>query len=87
MDDGPEGQSASTGFDRAAERNRAVPHQLPEWFITGLALDDPSNPLRQQEPPGDDVALPGVDDDLHVLVEQITFANSQCHCRKQVTSQ
>jgi hypothetical protein len=35
--------------------------------------------LRHQQPPRDNVSVPSVDDDLHVLVEQISFANSQCH--------
>jgi hypothetical protein len=38
MDDGSERQSASTGLDLTAERNRPVPRQLAEWFITGPAL-------------------------------------------------
>ena len=41
-------------------------------FSTGDAL-------RQQEPPGDDVLVPGVDDHFHVLVEQIAIANFQTH--------
>jgi len=43
MDDGPEGQPASTGFDLAAERNRPMPRQLLEWLVTGPALDGNRN--------------------------------------------
>ena len=36
-------------------------------------LDRPGHALGQQQPPGDDVPVPGVDDHVNVLVEEIAL--------------
>ena len=76
----PAATGDGTGLDRAAEWKRPVTGQLTERCVTGPALDGPGNSLRQQQPPRDNIAVPSVDDDFLVLVEQIAFVNSQCYC-------
>ena len=44
-----------------------------EWSVASTTFDGTRNALRQQEPPRNDVAVPCVDDDFHVLIEQIAF--------------
>ena len=45
--------------------------QFTKWFITAPPLDGPGHPLRQQQPPRNHIAVPGVDDHLDFLVQQI----------------
>ena len=80
VDDGAEGQPASAGLDRSAQRNWSVSSQLAERLVSGAALDGPVDALRQQQPSRDDIAVPSVDDDFDVLVEQISTAYSKGHC-------
>ena len=73
MDNALERQLSRRGVNRSAKRNRAVPGQFPKRLITAPPLDRPGNALRQQEPPRNDVAIPGIDDHVDLLVEQIAF--------------
>jgi hypothetical protein len=77
VDDAPERQPPRAGLDRTAQRNRPLAAELSERLQAATPFDGPRHALRQEEPPRDDVAIPRVDDDLDVLVEQVTVNNSR----------
>ena len=39
----------------------------------------PETPCGKQQPPRDDVAVPGVDDDLHGLVQEVALDDRDVH--------
>jgi hypothetical protein len=57
----------------AGPGSTAPASQLPEGLLTGAPLDHARDALREQQPPRDQVAVPRVDDDLHVLIEEIAL--------------
>ena len=50
---------------------------MPAYFLErngpASAFDGPGNTLGQQQPPRDDVAVPGIDNHFHILIEQIAL--------------
>ena len=56
-----------------------MPANFPERCLATTTFDGTGNTLRQQQPPRDDVPVPCVDDDIHVLIEQIAFDDSNVH--------
>ncbi len=79
MDDRLKGQAARRGSDGTAKRNRAVLSELFERAISSEPLDGARDPLRKEEPPGDDVPVPGVDDGVNVLLEEVTLNDRDGH--------
>ena len=79
MDDGPKRQLASGGFDCAAEGNGAFAGNFTKGSVAGAAFDGARHALRQQQPPRNNVAVPGVDDDLYVLVEEVAVNDFDLH--------
>src|SRR5581483_11676008 len=80
MDDAAKGQLPGGGKRGLSERKRAVPGKFTERLGSSLPLDGSRNPLRQQQPPGNNVAVPGVDNDLDRLGQQIAFDDFGLHC-------
>ena len=79
MDNGFEWELASTGDDRAAERNWAEFAQFAERSVTAAFLDGAGDALRQKQPPRNDVSVPSVHDDIDVLVEEVTINGLKLH--------
>jgi hypothetical protein len=46
---------------------------------TATPLDRPRHALGQEQPPGNDVAVPGVDDHVNVLIEEIALYDLNVH--------
>jgi hypothetical protein len=44
-------------------------------------LDRPGDTLRQQKSPGDDVPVPGIDDHVNVLAEEVAVAVDESEVR------
>jgi hypothetical protein len=79
MDDAFEGQPAGRGQDGIAKMDGTGSGNLLEWLQTCLALDRAGYALRDQQPPGNDVSVPRIDDDFNVLVQKVTFDNADVH--------
>jgi hypothetical protein len=79
VDDRTKRQTPRAGLDRATERDRASVPQLSKRLVTRPTFDGTRNSLRQQQPPRDDVSVPGVDDDIHILIKQVSINNSKLH--------
>lgn len=73
VDDGLEGELPGGGQDGGAEGDGAHAAQLEEGLIAGAFLDGAGDALGEEEPPGDDVPVPGVDDAVHLLAQEISF--------------
>ncbi len=67
------------GENSAAEWNRPVPRDLNKGLNAGMALDRAGNALRQQQPPGNQVSVPGIHDDFNRLIQKISLSDVQLH--------
>ena len=65
--------------DRASQWNRAMASDLTERLGPPAAFDRTRDTLRQQQPPRDDVSVPGVDDYFYGLIEKITLRDKDLH--------
>lgn len=68
VDDGAEGKAACVGENGVAERNGAF-GKLLEGRVAAALFDGAGNTVRPEQPPRNDVAIPGVDDGVHFLIE------------------
>ena len=75
MNDALECKAPRSGQDSPTERQHTIAAKLTERRNPGTASDRAGNALGQEQPPRDDVPVPGVDDDLYVLVQQIAVAD------------
>ena len=73
------GEPTRRSQDGPAQRDRPVLAKFFERLCTASMLDCPRDALGQQEPPRDDVAVPGVDDHVNGLVEQIALDDGHIH--------
>ena len=72
MHDRLERQSACTSGYRATQRNGTQHTQLPEGPVARPLFDGTRNAPWQQKPPGNDVTVPGIDNHIHWLIQQVT---------------
>lgn len=70
MNDAAKRQVTSAGVARGAERHRSIA-ELTKRQVASPTFDRCGDALRKQQPPGDDVAIPGIDDGVDVLLEKI----------------
>ena len=73
VDDPAEGQASGSRQHRLAKLKDAVAANFSERCVAAAFLDGSAYPLRQQQPPRDEVAVPWVDSAIHRLFEQISF--------------
>lgn len=73
------GQSSRLGEYGMAQRDRPMFGQFFKWTGSTTFFYRARYTLRQQQPPRNNIAIPCVDDDVHVLIEQITFYNKRHH--------
>lgn len=79
VDDPFEGKIARRGRYGLSQAEPAVTGDFFEWLGTGSPLDGAAYALGQEQPPGDGVAIPGVDDGVHGLVEKIAVYHLYGH--------
>ena len=79
MNDGFEGEFASTGDDRAAERNGARLAKFAERSVAAAFFNRTRNALRQEQSPRNDVAVPRVHDHIDILVEKVAINGLEMH--------
>lgn len=72
VDDAFEGQSPGTCQHSPTQRDHWHLAQFSKGLNPRSCLDRPRDALRYQQPPGEKVTIPGVDDDIDVLIEQVT---------------
>jgi hypothetical protein len=53
--------------------------EFPERAGATTPFDRPGHALWEQEPPRDDVPIPGIDDHVNVLVEEIALDDLNVH--------
>jgi len=53
--------------------------EFSERLQPSAPFDDPGAPLRQEQPPRNDVAIPCVDDHVNLVVEQVSIDDSHSH--------
>jgi hypothetical protein len=75
MDDALEGKSSRRCQPGTAQGYRAVLGKFLEWTSAAMPLDRTGNALREQQPPGDDAPVPGIDDHFNILVEEVAVDN------------
>ena len=56
-----------------------MPADFPIRFKPSPALERSADALRQQQPPRNGVTIPGVDDGVHLLIEQVAFYHLHRH--------
>ncbi|MGA9043241.1 MAG: hypothetical protein WB421_22270, partial [Terriglobales bacterium] len=59
--------------------NRAMASDLTERLDSPAAFNRARDALRQQQPPRDDVSVPGVDNYFYGLIEKITVRDKDLH--------
>ncbi len=79
MDDATIGQSTCAGESCLPEGKWAEPTQLPKGLRACPLLDRAGDTLRKEKPPRNDVSVPGIHDDLDILIEQVTDADLRLH--------
>ena len=79
VDDCLVGQSSSTRENSPAKWDWPLAAQLPEGGVAGSTLDGAGYTLRQKQPPGNDIAVPGVDDGFDFLAEEVAIDEFQVH--------
>lgn len=79
VDDGFEREGAGAGFDGAAEGDHRQAGEFAERGEAAAAFDGAGDALGEEEPPGDEVAVPGVDDDVDGLVEEVAGEDLEVH--------
>src|SRR5438132_1350768 len=53
--------------------------ELTKWLITGSPFDRAGDALGEQKPPGQHVSIPGIDNGLRRLIEEVAVHNSDDH--------
>jgi hypothetical protein len=79
MDDGLEREFPGRREHCATQRNRPVLSEFLEWADSTSPLNRSRHTVGQQQPPGDDIPVPGVDDHINVLIEKIALNDSHVH--------
>lgn len=79
MDDRLKRQLAGAGEYGAAQGDRPVLGQLTEWSVPAAPLDRAGDALRDQQPSRNHVAVPGVDDDVNILIQQVAVNQLRHH--------
>ncbi len=77
VDDGAEGEPAGAGDDGTAEGEDPCAGEFPEGCVAGALLDGSRDALGKQQPPGNEVAVPGVHDDLDGLFEEVAVTDAE----------
>ena len=72
-------EPSRTGQTGRPKRERSCFRELAKRGRTGAALDGTRHSLRKQQPPGNDVPVPGVDDRIDSLVEKIAIYDFDIH--------
>jgi hypothetical protein len=52
---------------------------LPKWLQARTALNGTGNAMRPQQPPGNDIAIPRVNNRIHPLIQQIALHDFNLH--------
>lgn len=79
MDDRFEWKSSRGRFHGVTERNRTHAAQFAKRLPPAAFLDRAGYTLRDQPPPRNDVSIPCVDNDVDVLVEQVSINDGHMH--------
>jgi hypothetical protein len=81
MNDPPERQGPGTGQHGSAERKYPMAAQFTKGLCPTATLDLTRDSLGEEKPPGKDIPVPGVDDHVNVLVEEIAVDELDSHSR------
>lgn len=72
-------QARQQAEHRPAQGNRAMLAELHEGADAASPFDRPRDALGQPPPPGNDVSIPGVDNDVDFLIEQVALNDGDGH--------
>ena len=62
-----------------SQGNGSHASEFSERLQPSAPFDGPGDSLRQEQPPWDDVPIPGVDDHVNILVEQVSINDDHFH--------
>ena len=79
MDNALAGETPGAGEYGTADGDRAFPGKLTKRAVPGPLLDGSGNTLGQEKPPWNHVPIPGVHNDVDVLIEKVAFDDAQVH--------
>ena len=71
--------SRQARFDCVAQWNRAESSKFAKRLEPGAPFDRAGHALRQQQPPRNDIPIPSVDDYIDILIQQVTFDDTDVH--------
>jgi len=77
MNDRLVGEAASRSLNCTAERDWPKAAQFTKGLIPAPTFDGTGHSLRNEQPPRDDVSVPGIDDDLHLLVKEVAIEHAR----------
>lgn len=72
-------QPPCTGHDRLPGCQNSMLSEFPERLVAPALFDRTGDSLGQQQPPRNEVSIPGVDDAVDVLIEQVAVDDLQIH--------
>src|SRR5690349_16247855 len=80
MNDRLERQATRAGHDSATEWNRSHPAKFSKRLGSAPTFNRSRHTLRKQQPPGNDIAVPGVNDHIDFRIQQVSINYFGLHC-------